>query len=262
MSNLTSFWIDEQEISLDQILHYLQASGHLKSFMYIVLRQHVITQLIKQSHYSKLTPDVVDHVVNEFRMAYRLQEPEVFNAWLQHQKISLEDLRQTLIQSWVRQQVQTHVSQPRLYEYFIEHKRSLDQIYLSSIEVDQESLAHEIYDQLIEKEASFEQLAHMYSLGNTQIFGGKTSPISRRKLPESLKSAVSSTSPGDIMNPMRVGDRWYIFRLDDMKPAALDGELKQQLQAELFEQEIAKRIQAMTVKLKVPQWLQLKTSTL
>jgi parvulin-like peptidyl-prolyl isomerase len=117
--------------------------------------------------------------------------------------------------------------------------------------VQTQELAEELASQ-IEEGASFDQLAREYSIAEDRIVNGMMGPISRGTLPDVLRAAVDSASPGDLIGPLELESRWALFRVEQSLPASLeDKQLKQALQNELFEQWIAQKIQKMNVKIQI-----------
>jgi parvulin-like peptidyl-prolyl isomerase len=77
-------------------------------------------------------------------------------------------------------------------------------------------------------------------------------PVSRGTLPDILRAAVDTVSPGELVGPLELEQTWALFRVEQFLPASLeDGQLKEALQNELFEQWLAAKIQKLTVKLQV-----------
>ncbi len=71
-------------------------------------------------------------------------------------------------------------------------------------------------------------------------------------MPDKLRAAVDVATPGDILGPVELEERYGLFRLEQLLPASLeDTQLKQALQNELFEKWLAEKIQKLTVKLQV-----------
>jgi parvulin-like peptidyl-prolyl isomerase len=143
------------------------------------------------------------------------------------------------------------VAEPKIQEYFIERKLFLDRVVLSRIIVGERELAEELASQ-IEEGASFEQLAKEYSLTDDRIVNGMMGPVSRGTLPDILRASVDSASSGELVGPLELEERWGLFRVEEFLPASLEnGQLREALQNELFEQWLTEKMQKMTVKLQV-----------
>ncbi|HEY9805549.1 MAG TPA: peptidylprolyl isomerase, partial [Candidatus Obscuribacterales bacterium] len=82
-----------------------------------------------------------------------------------------------------------------------------------------------------------------------RIVNGMMGPVSRGSMPDKLRAAVDSASPGNLVGPIELEGRYALFRVEQFLPASLeDAQLKEGLQNELFEQWLAEKIKKMTVK--------------
>ena len=255
MSNQSFFFINDEPISQDQVLEYLESAGKLEEFLEEVLSQHAIALEFRARPELLPAVEVAEQLMADFRTSRDLDDPAVFESWLQSNGSTLDALEKTLQRQWSMQQLVQHISQPKLYEYFIRRKPQLDQIWLSSIIVQTEMLASELYEQ-IKEGTPFEQLAQHHSLTN-QENGGKLPPLARESLPDDLRVEVEAARPRDLIGPLQLEGGWCLFRLEKIVPAALEGETQNQLQIELFQQWLTDQVAAMTVKMEVSQWLYL-----
>lgn len=253
--------INEEPVSLEQVLHYLQIDGTLQTFITSILRQHIIVQKLKLEPDLQPNTEAIEQYLEQFLRINNLLEVEHLQRWLENNHLTYEELSEKIIRTQTLQNLVDHISQPKLHEYFIKHKQRLDKLMLSCIAVDQETLAEELRDQ-IKEGGSFEQLARDYSIADNRINGGKMEPVSPTDLPDEIRIAIAKNSqPGSLIGPIDLQNRWYLFRLEAIFPAALEGEVEAQLKAEIYQQWLSKEIETMSVKLQVTQWLSLKTST-
>jgi parvulin-like peptidyl-prolyl isomerase len=243
--------VDDQPISLKQAFQYLQASGKLQSFIGDILRQHVIEQELQIRDDLNIDPLLTEQAVIEFRLQNQLSDPKAFADWLASQGKDYSSFHTSVTLGFKLERLKAQVTEPRLQEYFIERKLFLDRVVLSRLIVQTQELAEELASQ-IEEGASFDQLAREYSIAEDRIVNGMMGPISRGTLPDVLRAAVDSASPGDLIGPLELESRWALFRVEQSLPASLeDKQLKQALQNELFEQWIAQKIQKMNVKIQI-----------
>jgi parvulin-like peptidyl-prolyl isomerase len=243
--------VDDQPISLKQAFQYLQASGKLQSFIGDILRQHVIEQELQIRDDLNIDPLLTEQAVIEFRLQNQLSDPKAFADWLASQGKDYSSFHASVTLGFKLERLKAQVTEPRLQEYFIERKLFLDRVVLSRLIVQTQELAEELASQ-IEEGASFDQLAREYSIAEDRIVNGMMGPISRGTLPDVLRAAVDSASPGDLIGPLELESRWALFRVEQSLPASLeDKQLKQALQNELFEQWIAQKIQKMNVKIQI-----------
>lgn len=241
---------DDTSLTLGQALSYLESSGKLESFIWEIIRQHVIEkELITQQ--VTINPDVIDQVVIDFRLENQLTDYESFQEWLTSEGIDSATFRGQIAFNLKLQSLKTTVTQPNLQEYFIERKLFLDKVVLSRLVVENQALAQELKSQIVEDGVRFEQLVQEYSVAEDRIFNGMMGAVSRGSMPDKLRVAVDLATPGDLLEPLEIEGLWYLFRVEKFLSAALDEQLEQELQDELFEKWLDDKIQAMNVKLEV-----------
>ena len=241
---------DDAPLTLGQALRYIESSGKLESFLWEIIRQHVIEQELN-THMVAINPDVIDQVVMDFRLENQLTDYESFQEWLASVGIDSATFRGQIASNLKLQSLKTTVTQPNLQEYFIERKLFLDKVVLSRLVVENQALAQELKSQIVEDGVPFEQLVQEYSIAEDRIFNGMMGVVSPGSMPDTLRSAVYSANPGDLLEPLEIQGLWYLVRVEKFLDAALDEQLKQELQDELFEQWLDDKIQAMNVKLEV-----------
>ena len=250
MLSPTFLIIDEQPISLEQALRHLKVAGKLQDFVLEILRQYAIEQQLKSQVDGNLSSEVIEQAVINFRFEQQLVAPEKFQDWLVSNGIDYTTFHQQIAWRLKLQHIKTQVSQPILQEYFIAHKLFLDMVVLSCITVAEKELASELRSQ-IEEGARFEQLAQDYSLTKERWVNGRMGPLSRGQMPDGLRAEIDAAQPGDLVGPLDIDGSWYLFQVEEFLPAALEGELKERLQTEIFEQWLTEKVQAMTVQLEV-----------
>ena len=242
METSTLLRVDEHPISSKQALAYLQSAGKLGTFVKEILRQYVLEQEL-QTRNITVNAVVLEQAVIDFRLEQQLTEPNQFQQWLVNNGIDYETFHQQLAFSFKLTKLIDEITEPKLQESFIEKKIYLDRIVLSRIIVDTEELAEELKSQIEEEEERFEHLAQAHSLTDDCIVNGMMGPISRGQLPDEVRSALDRAAPGDLVGPLKVEERWGLFRVEQLLPASLaDEQLKAALKNELFEQWFAEKM--------------------
>jgi parvulin-like peptidyl-prolyl isomerase len=243
--------VDEQPISIEQAVKYLQASGKLRHFIGDILRYYVIEQELQTREDIVINPSVTEQTIIDFRLKNQLTDPQVFQEWLKNNGTDYTSFYSSIAFNFKQEKLKAVVTEPKIHEYFIERKIFLDRVVLSRIIVDNIELAEELQAQ-IEEGASFEQLAREYSLAEDKIVNGMMGPVSRGTMPDILRASVDTTVPGKLVGPIELEQRYGLFRVEQFLSASLeDTQLKQALQNELFEKWLAEKIQKLTVKLQV-----------
>jgi parvulin-like peptidyl-prolyl isomerase len=243
--------INDQPITISQVVKFLQTSGKLGQFISDVLRQYTIEEEIQVRTDIEINPTLTEQKIIDFRLKNQLTEPEKFQEWLNNSGSDYITFHASVTANFKAEKLKLSIAEPQLTEHFIERKLFLDRVVLSRIVVNTKELAEEIQTQ-IEEGSSFEQLAREYSLTDERVFNGMMGPISRGTMPDILRSVVDTAAPGQLIGPIELEGRFGLFRVEHFLPASLDDvQLKQTLINELFEKWLAEKIQKLTVKLQV-----------
>ncbi|MBO3463802.1 peptidylprolyl isomerase [Aetokthonos hydrillicola Thurmond2011] len=251
MKPLAFLTVDDQTISIEQAVKYLQASGKLRHFIGDILRHYVIEQELLTREDIVINSAVTEQTIIDFRLKNKLTDPENFQEWLKNNGTDYTSFHSSIAFNFKLEKLKTVLTETKIQEYFIERKIFLDRVVLSRIIVDNKELAEELQAQ-IEEGASFEQLAREYSLAEDKIVNGMMGPVSRGTMPDILRAAIDMATPGKLVGPIELEERYGLFRVEQFLSASLeDTQLKQALQNELFEKWLAEKIQKLTVKLQV-----------
>lgn len=251
METLSFLSIDEQPISVEQTVKYLQTSGKLSQFISDVLRQYVIEQEINTREDMDINPALTEQTIIDFRLNNQLAEPQAFQEWLKRNGTDYNTFHAAITLNFKTEKLKGLVTAAKISEYFIERKIFLDRVVISRIVVDSRELAEELQLQISEG-GSFELLAKEYSLADDRIVNGMMGPISRGTMPDVLRAAIDAAQTGQVVGPIELDGRYGLFRVEQFLPASLeDTQLTQALQNELFEKWLAEKIQKLTVKLQV-----------
>jgi parvulin-like peptidyl-prolyl isomerase len=244
--------IDDQPISFNQALQYLKFSGKIQSFIDEIVRQYLIGKELETRNDLDVSPAILEQAVVNFRLDNQLTAHKRFQEWLSQNGMDYDTFHNQLSNAFKLEKLKAQITEPKLQEYFIERKIFLDKVVLSRIMVNNKELAEELSTQILEEGVRFEQLAREYSLSDDRIFNGMMGAVSRGAMPDALRAAVDSVTPGELLGPLEMEGYWGLFRVEQFLPASVeDSKLKQVLQNELFEQWLVKKIQKMTVNLQV-----------
>jgi parvulin-like peptidyl-prolyl isomerase len=251
MESSSFLTVNGQEIALTEVVKYLQISGRLGNFISDVLRQHIIEQEISARTDIEISSALIEQTIIDFRLKNQLTDAQKFQEWLTSNGTDYTTFHTSITFSFQLEKLKVLITESKLPEYFIERKIYLDRVVLSRILVDSRELAEELQTQ-IEEGSSFEQLAKEYSLADERVFNGMMGPISRGTIPDILRAAVDSTTPGKLIKPIEIEGRFALFRLEQILPASLeDPQLQQSLKNELFEKWLGDKIQNLTVKIQL-----------
>lgn len=245
--------VDEQPITLNQALKYLQTSGKLSDFIGAILHQHILEQELQAQNQVEVTPEAIEQAILSFRNRHHLAESERFQNWLMQQGMTYEEFCLKTARNLKLNRLIPQVTEPKLHEQFMNKKLMLDRIILSRIVVASQELAEELKIQILEEGISFEQLAREHSLTDDRMMNGMMGAVSRGQLSDGLRAVIDMAQPGDIVGPFPAQEQyWSLFRIEQFLPASLaDEQLKQSLRDEIFEGWITDKLQRKQVQLRV-----------
>jgi parvulin-like peptidyl-prolyl isomerase len=249
METLSFLIVNEQTITKEEAVKYLQAAGKLSQFIGEILRQYIIEQEIKTRDDLEINPALTEQAIIDFRLKNELTQPQIFQQWLQANSTDYLTFQTSINLGFKIEKLKNIVTESKISEYFIERKIYLDRVIISRIIVENQELCEELKTQ-IEEGASFEQLAKEYSQAEERSMNGMMGAISRGSMPDIVRAAIDIAQDGQIVGPIELEGRYGLFRVEQFLPASLeDTQLKLALQNELFEQWLAEKIQKLTVKL-------------
>jgi len=242
--------VDDQPISLAQALKYLQSSGKLQNFILDILRQRIIEQELETREDLNINPGVIEQSVIDFRLQQQLTDANKFQEWLNSNGLDYAAFHRQVGFGFKLEKLKFQITEPRLQEFFIEQKLFLDRVIISRIVITDKELAEELHSQLLEG-ARFDQLAQEYSVADDRIVNGMMGAVSRGQLPDQVRALVDLASPGEIIGPVNIEEWYCLFRVEKFLPAELEGQVKQELENQLFEQWLGEKMQKLNIKLQV-----------
>lgn len=252
MDNPAFLYIDQQPITLDQIIRYLHTSRNLGSFIDTILRQHILAQALAENPDAQVNPEQIDQVITSIRQEHQITDDQAFQQWLAQQGITEAGFRNDLTYRLKLQRFMPTVVEPRLQDAFMNQKLHLDQVILSRLVVDSPELAEELKAQILEEGANFEQLVREYSVASDRAVNGMMGAISRGDLSDGLRAVIDAAQPGDLVGPLEFENQWFLFRVEQFIPASLsDQGIQASLQKQIFDQWIADQIQGHHVELQL-----------
>jgi parvulin-like peptidyl-prolyl isomerase len=243
--------INDQSISLSQALAYLRATGDLQPFLLKIIRQHLLETELQSRNDLDIDPNIIEQAVIDFRFENKLNNPDGFQEWLKTQGISYADFRYQIAAGLKIEKLKADVAAPKLEEYFNVNRALLDQVVLSRIVVADKDLALSLKNQILEQSSRFELLAREHSLTDDRLLNGMMGVVRLGQIPEQLQQFIATAKPGELIGPLEIDGRYALLRVEQFLPACLEGQLKRELQDQLFEQWLQEKAQKLTIKMHV-----------
>ena len=189
-------------------------------------------------------------VVNNIRKEQGLQDEDKFQAALRQENMTMDDLRRQLERQMLIEQVQRQevgskltITEAEARQYYEKHPQEFTDaasITLREIQVDVpaatgkqgEAGFNVAVDEAAKKKISdararliagedFAKVAGEVSDSASKANGGLIGPFSREDMSPQLQQLVDTMKPGDITPPLRTQRGYQIFKLEVLKPQAL-----------------------------------------
>jgi len=136
----------------------------------------------------------------------------------------------------------------RAEQRFLARKPQLDQVIYSLLRVEDASLARELFLRISEGEADFAELAATYSQGPERATRGIVGPVPLLQAHPTLAERLRTIRPGELQPPLPIEQWWLVMRLESLRSASFDDEMRLRMSRELFEEwveeEVARHITA------------------
>ncbi|MBD1846081.1 peptidylprolyl isomerase [Cyanobacteria bacterium FACHB-63] len=174
--------------------------------------------------------------------------PENFEAflmqWCQQQNITPEYFQTVIVREWQLQKFKQIQFAGQVESEFLRIKPDLDQVEFSLIQLEDLSLAEEIYFQLRDDGITFAQLAREHSLGNERQSEGWVGPVPLSTLPIDIATLFRHQQIGTVYPPVAVHDRFWVVRLEQFIGARLTDATRAQVIDRLYTQWLQSQIQS------------------
>lgn len=171
---------------------------------------------------------------NQFLEQNRIVTPEAQAAWLQGYYMTQEQLEALTVRAAKVEKFKQETWGQKVEAYFLQRKAKLDQVVYSLLRTRDADVATELYFRLKDGEAEFGELAQQYSEGPEAQTGGIVGPVPLSTPHERLAQILSTSQPGQLSPPVRVGEWNVILRLEKLVSAQLDDGTRQRLIDEMF----------------------------
>ncbi|MBU1042852.1 MAG: peptidylprolyl isomerase [Candidatus Omnitrophica bacterium] len=242
-----------------------------------LIEDKLILQQAKKDETITVSEKEIDTLVDELRANFKTAEE--FAQILKNQKVTLVDLRkrykqQMLIKKAVSKEVLSKISiaPSEVSDYYEANKDKfaipeqvrLRSIFLSFSETPKEEVekkANEIYEQL-QKGVEFVELVEKYSEGPNVVDAGDMGFVKRGSLRQEIEDSAFQLDIGKITKPIKTSSGFYIFKVEDKKPASVSNlkSVQDQIRNKLYSTKVEKKLDEWIAKLKKSALIEVKTN--
>ena len=207
-------------------------------------KNKLLFQLIKSELInSKIKDIVVDNnkVKDEIKKIFdkeKISNEEELKIWLNKNNIDNQDLTNQVSKALKLKIYCDENFSKKIESKFLEIKYSLDKVIYSLIRVKDHFKANELFLRLNEKEATFDDLARIYSEGNEKYTKGIVGPVSLSNVHPKLRELLLTAKPGKVCKPINIEGMSLIVKIEFLNNATLNDQNRELIIRELFESSI------------------------
>ena len=242
-----SFTLSGQVIDLEKLPELI---GELDLFPLLVRR------LIEKQSTSNIAPTKEEQTkyYQQFLKGNRIVNAEALQTWLRVEGITEQAMSKRLYSSLQIDQFKEQKFGSLVESVFLERKSQLDRVLYSLIRVKNREKATELHLKLTEEEATFSELASLYTEGLEKEMNGILGPMELGSLSSSLVERLKISQPGQLWPPFESSGWWVLLRLEKILPASLDNSMYTRIINGLYEDwmklEVGKALSQLEIDLK------------
>jgi hypothetical protein len=241
--------IDDESISLQKVIGYLQLFGRLRPFVETIVSLHVIYNEILSHPNLEINSAEFEQAVIDFRLQHNLSDAEKFQQWLVQEGMDYQAFQSRVVLAFKWNKLKHLIAEPQSNQYFAEHRAEYTQYDLSGLVTGDQELIETLQLQLMEPQASFDEITKPYTSPESPLINVLRGLTRLKQLPEELRTIIQETTPGEWVGPLQVGGGWCLFRVEAVVPPRFEGQLKQELEEQLFTSWLAEKVTRLNVEL-------------
>ena len=218
----------------EEIIAYLRHSHQIAEIAASAEREGLFFKLCEQLGIT-VSDEELQAAGDAFREEHQLLEASETMAWLEKQRISVEDWSQGIRVSLLTQKLQEHLFGEMVDDHYMSNRDDYQRVALSQILVRDLTEARKIAKALREENASFCALALEHSKGKQSREKGGFTGIRflRQMLPE-IAEAIAGAKEGELIGPVQTELAYHILKVEKWFPAQMS-QVREQVLESLFQ---------------------------
>ncbi len=226
--------IGDRGITTDDVLECLIIGRNWKAIDECL--EHFLLEEAFLKHNIATTQEEIRSHVTVFRQHNNLASGEDTHKWLEKHHMDDDDFLNMAVFELKLEKLKDLLFGKRVEEFFVYQRLELVEAELYKITLANEEAAREIVSS-VKEGASFFDYARRYSIDHeTAKSCGYMGKVKIKHLNPQVQDALSKSSVGSVVGPLKVNKNFEIFMLDSIHEPVFDAEMRQQLEDELFAQ--------------------------
>lgn len=193
----------------------------------------------------ELPPGEVPELVAAYLLAEGVEDEEGRQAFLRRKGLDETDLTYFATKARRLELFRERCFSDEVELRFLERKLDLDQVTYSLLRLEDQELAEELHQQILEGEADFPELARRYSSGPERFSHGQVGPLPLSAGHDELVRRLRAGVPGQVWPPFHLVNIWVLLRFEQLFPAQLDEPMRARMLEEIFDLWVDARVQTL-----------------
>lgn len=240
MKNLSKLFVEPEEV-----VNFLKSEMNFKEVCQNVWFQRLINHTAQERGIN-VTPAEIEAEANRQRREKHLEKAADTLAWLAGQLVSADDWEIGIRDRLLSKKLAEALFAQDVELFFMENQLEFEQVSFYQIIVESAKLAQEIYYQIAESEITFYDAAHIYDIDmQRRKHCGYEGNIYRFALEPDIAAALFSTSPEELIGPLKSDQGYHLLLVDEFIPAKLTPERYQKILNDMFNNWLNKELEYM-----------------
>ena len=219
----------------EDIIAYLRRSHKLAEFAALAERDALILDVCDRLGMT-ISDEALQVAGDTFRLEHKLLGASETIAWLQEQRITVEDWSQGIRVALLTKKLKEHLFGDAIDDHYMSNRDDYQRVALSQILVRDLSDALKVVHALREENASFCALALLNSKGKqSKENGGFVGICFIAKLLPEIVQAIFEAKEGDVIGPIQTQLGYHIVRVEKTFPTELNESVREEILDSLFQ---------------------------
>ncbi|MBW4500518.1 MAG: peptidylprolyl isomerase [Scytonema hyalinum WJT4-NPBG1] len=219
----------------EDVIAYLRRSHKIAEFAASAERDALVLGMCQQFGIT-ISDEELQAAGDAFRQEHKLLGASETLAWLQEQRITVEDWSGGIRVELLTKKLKEHLFGDAVDAHYISNRSDYKRLALSQILVRDLTDALKVAHALREENTSFCALALEYSKGKqSKENGGFVGICFIAKLMPEIAQAISEASEGEVIGPIQTKLGYHIVRVEKWFPAELNQSVREEILESLFQ---------------------------
>lgn len=219
----------------EDIIAYLRRSHKLAEIAALAEREALVLGICDRFGIT-VSDEELQAAGDAFRLRHKLVGASETLAWLQEQRITVEDWSQGIRVALLTKKLKEHLFGDAIDAHYISNRNDYKRVALSQILVRDLTDALKVTHALREENASFCALALEHSKGKqSQQNGGFVGVRFLSELMPEIAQAIAEAKEGEVIEPVQTKLGYHIIKIEKWFPSELSESVREEIFCSLFQ---------------------------